>query len=152
MPFTCPRAQRIPAPFSRASTTTFLLALSTTPLPEGLEIVKEVRVRHDGVRRSPWNEVECGHHYARSMSSWAVLLALSGARCDVARGELSFEPVLEASTEEGVFTSFWSCGRGWGTYTQRRDATSGAWQPSVEVLGGDMTGMRVKACGQEWTL
>lgn len=121
-------------------------------LLEGLEIVKAVRERHDGVRRSPWNEVECGHHYARSMSSWAVLLALSGARCDVARGELSFEPVLAASTDEDVFRSFWSCGRGWGTYTQRRDAASGVWSPLVEVLGGDMTGMRVKACGQEWTL
>jgi hypothetical protein len=121
-------------------------------LAEGLEIIKAVQERHDGVRRNPWNEVECGHHYARSMSSWAVLLALSGVRCDVPRGELSFDPVMEASTDENVFTSFWSCGRGWGTYTQRRDTPGGAWQPSVEVLGGDMTGMRVKACGQEWTL
>lgn len=121
-------------------------------LAEGLEIVKAVQARHDGVRRNPWNEVECGHHYARSMSSWAVLLALSGMHCDVPRGELSFDPVAAASTDANVFTSFWSCGRGWGTYTQRRDTTDGAWQPSVEVLGGDMTGVRVKACDQEWTL
>lgn len=119
---------------------------------EGLAIVRAVRERHDGVRRNPWNEVECGHHYARSMSSWAVLLALSGMHANVPRGELSFEPVLEASTHADSFTSFWSCGRGWGTYTQRRDAAGGAWQPSVEVLGGDLSGFRVKACGQEWTL
>ena len=119
---------------------------------EGLEIVKAVRARHDGVRRNPWNEVECGHHYARSMSSWALLLALSGVHCHVPRGELRFDPVVEASTDENVFTSFWSCGRGWGTYTQQRDGTGGVWQPSVQVLGGDMSGMRVKACGQEWTL
>ena len=31
---------------------------------EGLQIVEAVRARHDGVRRNPWNEVECGNHYA----------------------------------------------------------------------------------------
>jgi hypothetical protein len=86
------------------------------------------------------------------MSSWAVLLALSGVHCDLGRGGLRFEPVVEASTHEDTFTTFWSTGRGWGTYTQRRDPTTGAWQPSIEVLGGDMAGVRVKACGQEWTL
>src|SRR5262249_38494055 len=33
----------------------------------GLELVEAVRARHDGVRRNPWDEVECGHHYARAM-------------------------------------------------------------------------------------
>ena len=46
-------------------------------LEEGLSVVKAVRDRYDGFRRNPWNEVECGHHYARAMSSWGVLLALS---------------------------------------------------------------------------
>src|ERR687886_513251 len=120
-------------------------------IPEGLEIVRAARERHDGVRRNPWDEVECGHHYARSMSSWALLLALSGAHSDLGRGEIRFDPVLDASTEQETFTTFWSNGRGWGTYTQRRDPATGAWQPRVEVLGGDMTGVRVKACGKEWT-
>ena len=121
-------------------------------LPEGLEIVREACARHDGVRRNPWNEVECGHHYARSMSSWAVLLALGGMCCDLGRGEISFDPVLDASTEQDRFATFWSAGRGWGTYTQQRDPATGEWRGSVEVLGGDMTGVRVKACGQEWML
>ena len=119
---------------------------------EGLEIVKAVRDRHDGVRRNPWNEVECGQHYARSMSSWAVLLALSGFHCDVSRGEMSFAPVMAGATETNMFRTFWSCGRGWGTYTQVRDPATGAWQPSVQVLAGDMTGMHVTAVGQTWTL
>ncbi|MBC7364647.1 MAG: hypothetical protein H5U07_08960 [Candidatus Aminicenantes bacterium] len=36
---------------------------------EGLTIVKAVRYRYDGRCRNPWDEVECGHHYARAMSS-----------------------------------------------------------------------------------
>ena len=61
---------------------------------EGLQIVKAVRDRHDGVRRNPWDEVECGHHYARSMSSWALLLALSGFHYDAADGAIAFAPAI----------------------------------------------------------
>src|SRR5688572_18617252 len=46
----------------------------------------------DGVRRNPYDEVECGHHYARSMSSWMLLLALTGAHAHAGRGEMSFAP------------------------------------------------------------
>ena len=51
------------------------LLLDQGQVEEGLEIVSAVRDRHDGVRRNPWDEVECGHHYARSMASWWLLLA-----------------------------------------------------------------------------
>ena len=34
--------------------------------------------RFDGERRNPWDEPECGHHYARAMSAWSPLVALSG--------------------------------------------------------------------------
>ncbi len=120
-------------------------------LKEGLEIIEAVRERHDGVRRNPWNEVECGHHYARSMASWAILLAASGFQTNMNEGVMSFEPVLEASTEAQNFKCFWSTAKGWGTYSQILDS-NGNWQPKVDVLAGDMTGIRVKACGQEWVL
>lgn len=42
---------------------------------EALKVVKAVRDRHDGYRRNPFDEPECGHNYARSMASWNVLLA-----------------------------------------------------------------------------
>jgi uncharacterized protein (DUF608 family) len=119
---------------------------------QGLELVDAVRARHDGLRRNPWDEVECGHHYARAMASWALLPALSGFHCDMGAGTLSFAPRVEASTEADRFSCFWSCGRGWGTYSQRRDEATGAWLPEVQVLGGDMAGVRVRACGQEWVL
>jgi non-lysosomal glucosylceramidase len=116
---------------------------------EGLKIVKSVQDRHDGTRRNPWNEVECGNHYSRSMASWAVLLALSGFQCDLGKNEMSFEPRLEPS--QSSFTTFWSTGRGWGTYTQDKDANE-QWQATVKVLGGDMKGVNVSACGKIWTL
>ncbi|RAP77791.1 GH116 family glycosyl-hydrolase [Paenibacillus montanisoli] len=116
-------------------------------IEEGLTIVKAVRDRQDGYRRSPWNEVECGHHYARSMSSWGLLIALSGFEFDMARGEMKFAPVVNADD----YTGFWSTGRAWGTYSQKRDA-SGEFAVDVKVLYGDASGVKVHACGKEFTL
>ena len=42
---------------------------------DAVRVVKAVRDRHDGLKRNPFNEPECGHNYARSMASWNVLLA-----------------------------------------------------------------------------
>ena len=44
---------------------------------EGLEIVRVCRARYDGVRRNPFNEYECGHWYARALSSYALLQAFA---------------------------------------------------------------------------
>lgn len=84
-------------------------------LDDGLEIVRAVRERHDGLRRNPWDEVECGHHYARSMASWGLLLALSGFHCDVAAGSLSFAPAYSRDD----FRCFFSAGLAWGRFAQR---------------------------------
>lgn len=45
---------------------------------KGLEIVREVRRRYDGRARNPFNEYECGHWYARALSSYALLQGLTG--------------------------------------------------------------------------
>ena len=45
---------------------------------QGLEIVREVRRRYDGRIRNPFNEYECGHWYARALSSYALLQGLTG--------------------------------------------------------------------------
>ena len=87
---------------------------------EGLAIVRGVRERHDGVRRNPWNEFECGSHYARSLASWGLLTALSGFSCDLTRGMIGFAPRLAGAE----FRTFWSVGSGWGTYRQRREGPS----------------------------
>jgi hypothetical protein len=40
-----------------------------------LDIVRAARNRYDGRVRNPYNEYECGHWYARAMSSYALLQA-----------------------------------------------------------------------------
>ncbi len=106
-------------------------------LDEGLKIVEAVRARHDGIRRNPWNEVECGNHYARSMSSWALLLALSGAQVDPADGNIAFSPVPALSSKDKPFRAFWSNGRAWGVYSRAWDAAAETWREETNVLGGD---------------
>ena len=106
---------------------------------EGLTIVKAVRDRHDGIRRNPWNEVECGHHYARSMASWAVLTALSGFKFDMAAGTMIFAPAINKDN----FTCFWSTGKAWGTYTQKKNK-KGKLDKTVQVLYGSLEGVTVQ--------
>lgn len=120
-------------------------------LDDGLQIIKAVQARHDGVRRSRWDEVECGHHYARTMASWTVLLALSGQHSDVSKGTLVFDPVLDASSDPNLFECFWSNGQAWGRYRQSRATADASWTPEIEVLGGSLEGVTISACGKSWT-
>ena len=62
---------------------------------EGLSIVKAARSRYDGRTRNPWNEYECGNWYARAMSSYALLGALSGFRYSAVERTLWFAPRIE---------------------------------------------------------
>jgi non-lysosomal glucosylceramidase len=96
---------------------------------EGLAIVKGVRDRHDGTRRNPWNEFECGNHYARSMASYAVLLALSGYQYSAPEGRLAFAPRVHADD----FACFFTTATGWGLYRQRPG------EASLEVRAGHVT-------------
>jgi len=97
---------------------------------EGVQVVRDVRERHDGRKRNPWNEPECGHHYARAMSSWAPLLALSGFQYSAPEAEMQFLPRVRTSP----FRCFWSVGSAWGTIlidTRRRRA-------ELQVLHGKL--------------
>ena len=82
---------------------------------EGLAVVKGVRDRHDGARRNPWNEFECGNHYARSMASYSVLLALSGFHYSAPAKRISFAPLIHQEN----FACFFSVDSGWGMYRQQ---------------------------------
>lgn len=83
-------------------------------IKEGLTIVKALRERFDGLKRNPWDEPECGHHYARAMASWGLLLALSGYEYDGRSFTISFRPKINVSG----FKSFFSTNSGWGMFSQ----------------------------------
>jgi len=85
-------------------------------LLEGLAIVKGVRERHRGDRRNPWDEIECGHHYARSLASYALLAALAGLHYHGPAGRLSVRPRMPGNN----FQTFFSVGSGWGRVALRR--------------------------------
>ena len=80
---------------------------------EGVECVGNIRARYDGERRNPWDEAECGSHYARAMAAWTVVLALSGFRYHGPDRRVVARPRLPLAG----FTCFWSSGTGWGTFT-----------------------------------
>ncbi len=76
---------------------------------EGLEIVRVCRDRYDGRVRNPFNEYECGHWYARAMSSYALLQGLSGARYDAVEKVLYLEPSIK-----GDFRCFFATATSYG--------------------------------------
>lgn len=76
---------------------------------EGISCVKAVREKYDGYRRNPWNEMECGSNYARSMASYALLLVYSGFEFDMDRKMIGFKPVHGGKTQ-----FFWSLDSGFG--------------------------------------
>jgi hypothetical protein len=110
---------------------------------EGLTIVRAVRDRYDGYKRNPWNEIEAGDHYARSLASWGVYTALCGWRMDLVEGFVSFAPAINASD----FSAFFVAGGAWGVYHQTVDSRSGERTWEVDVLYGDLDGVQVNPAG-----
>jgi hypothetical protein len=65
------------------------------------------------------------------MSSWALLLALTGQQSDSSSNQLAFDPVFEASTEDDLIRAFWSNGQAWGIFTQQKNSNTA----EITVLG-----------------
>jgi len=76
---------------------------------KGLEIVRECRKRYDGKVRNPFNEYECGHWYARALSSYGYIQSLTGVRYD------AVSKTLFVNSKIGDFISFISTEHGFGT-------------------------------------
>jgi hypothetical protein len=86
---------------------------------EGIECITNIRRRYDGERRNPWDEAECGSHYARAMAAWSGVLALSGFRYDGPNQQIWALPRLPAPG----FRSVWATGTGWGSFAYGAAAT-----------------------------
>jgi hypothetical protein len=101
---------------------------------EGVEVVRVCRDRYDGRIRNPFNEYECGHWYARAMSSYGLLQALSGARYDAVEKVLHLRPAIK-----GDFRCFLSTATGYGTVGIKRG------KPFVEVKSGRIEVQSIKS-------
>jgi hypothetical protein len=91
----------------------------------GLEIVRAARDRYDGRIRNPFNEYECGHWYARAMSSYGLIQGMTGLRYDAVTRTLHLKPA-----RRGDFRAFLCTATGYGTAGIRKG------KPFVEVKKG----------------
>ncbi len=73
---------------------------------EALQTITNVRNRYDGAKRNPFNEEECGNHYARAMASWSAIIAISQFNYSAVTGKFSI------TSKPGNY--FWSDGYAWG--------------------------------------
>lgn len=107
---------------------------------DGLLCIKNIRDRYDGQKRSPFDEAECGHHYARAMASWASVLALTGFNYSGVDKEMKFAP------KQGEF--FWSNGWAWGSCSIRKKAKD--FQVELSVLKGELalSSFKLRGFGQ----
>jgi non-lysosomal glucosylceramidase len=88
---------------------------------EGLAVARAIHDRYHASRRNPWNEVECGDHYARSMASYGVFLAACGFEHHGPSGHVGFNPRItttDGASKVTAFKSAFTSAQGWGTFTQ----------------------------------
>lgn len=104
------------------------LMISEGMLDEGLEIVRSVRDRYDGEKRNPWNEIECGSNYARSMASFALIPILSGFTFDMTKKHIGFAPLVSRDD----FRSVWSLDCAWGSVRLTADLAE------IDVIDGEL--------------
>jgi uncharacterized protein (DUF608 family) len=121
---------KVPFPYFAESMSGFEYAAAIGMLYEGqteagLKCIRSIRERFDGEKRNPFDEPECGHHYARAMAAWSGPMAISRFHYSAPDRSISF------TSAPGTY--FWSNGSAWGTCTiEGRKAL-------LTVLRGDLT-------------
>lgn len=103
---------------------------------KGLDIVRECRERYDGRVRNPFNEIECGHWYARAMASYGMLQGLTGVRYD------AVDKTMYINSKIGDFKSFISTDTGFGTIEWK------AGKPVLNVVYGNIDVKRYNVSGK----
>ncbi|MFZ0282481.1 MAG: GH116 family glycosyl hydrolase [Bacteroidales bacterium] len=94
---------------------------------KGLQIVRTARDRYDGTVRNPYDEYECGHWYARALSSYGLLQGLTGVRYDALSQKMFIDSRI------GDFTGFISTETGFGNVGLKNG------KPFLEVDFGEIS-------------
>ena len=129
----------VPFPYFGEVMTGFEYAAATELAYAGMRdeagrVAAAVRARHDGAKRNPFGETECGRLYARSMASWGLLNAWGGFRYSAPARQMTF------TSRPGRY--FWANGSAFGT------ATVAEGRIGVETIGGSLpAGMKTVAEG-----
>ena len=88
-------------------------------LQDGLAVTRAIHDRYSPTKRNPYNEIECGDHYARAMASYGSFIAICGYEYHGPKGYLAFSPKLTPENFKAPFTT----AEGWGSYSQQRSDT-----------------------------
>jgi hypothetical protein len=80
---------------------------------DGLKVIQDIRDRYDGLKRNPFGEIECGRHYARAMTAYGAVIALTGFNYSAVSNTMKFKAV------DGKY--FWANGYTYGTVEQKRN-------------------------------
>ena len=92
-----------------------------------------VRRRYDGALRNPYDEAECGHHYARAMASWGLVHAVPGIDYDGRTVTMS----LTARRPRGHW--FWAVDGAWGSLDRESHGPDVSVVIEVRSRGADRT-------------
>lgn len=93
---------------------------------EAVDVVRAIRDRYDGLKRNPFDEAECGHHYARAMAAWGTVQAYACFDYDAMARRITF------AARPG--THFWASGNAWGLCHIRKNRN--AYIVKIDVMGG----------------
>lgn len=129
---------RIPFPYFAEVMTGFehaaaALMIYSGMVEQGVQCIHNVRSRYDGEKRNPWDEAECGHHYARAMASWTSFVALSGFDYNGRDASITAAPRVAGRSID----YFWATATGWGTFSYR-PAAGASDRFTLKVLSGKL--------------
>ena len=96
--------------------------------------------RYDGRRRNPFDEAECGHHYARAMASWSAFATWNAISYS------GVNQVLTVGERRASGPAFWSTGSAFGTW----EPSAGDGPGRLKVVGGELPLKALEVSGRRY--